>query len=136
MREAIEVICREWATHGDQCFDWDDSTDSPEEREPMREDARRHLAKILAALDRPALSPAGDGLREFARRVLNHQNLGDVDGGDIQDWGLELGLLVKVRVSKPCDENCNCEDFDEFPQDCVRLAPALSSSSPSQETAG
>ena len=48
---AVKVICREWASHGDQPFDWDDPTKSTEdERQVMRDDARRHLRAIDVAL--------------------------------------------------------------------------------------
>ena len=53
---AIEIVCREWARHGDCCFDWDDPNDGPlgtmseEGRTSWREDARQHLEKVCIAL--------------------------------------------------------------------------------------
>mgnify|MGYP001572092811 CR=1 FL=1 len=69
--------------------------------------------------------PGSRPLKEFARRVLDRHDVGDVDGGAIQDWGLELGLLVKVQVTEPCGEECSCAEWDDFPQECIRLAPEL-----------
>ena len=50
---AVKVICREWASHGDQSFDWDDLTKGPEaERLAMWTEARQHLQAISAALQK------------------------------------------------------------------------------------
>lgn len=34
-----------------------------------------------------------------------------------------LGLLVKVPVTEPCGDGCNCAEYGDFQQDCLRLAP-------------
>jgi len=47
--------------------------------------------------------------------------LGDIDGGDLQDKAEALGLLVGVTVTEPCGEGCNCMDWDDFPQTCYRI---------------
>jgi len=69
--------------------------------------------------------PSGpDPVRAFGLRVLeaSRKDMGDVDGGDIQDWALELGVLVQVPVTEPCGENCRCAEYGNFPQECIRLA--------------
>ena len=67
-------------------------------------------------------------LERFALAVLKesrHDGGGDVEGGWLQDKAEELGLLVKVRVTEPCGENCWCASFDDFPQDCLRESDAV-----------
>jgi hypothetical protein len=50
-------------------------------------------------------------------------NPGDnIDGGDAEDKMLELGILHKVLVTESCGEGCWCADWDDFPQECLRLA--------------
>lgn len=57
------------------------------------------------------------------------------DGGDIQEWGVELGLLKAVPVSAPCGEGCVCADYGDFPMDCYRPTVArVSRAVPDQET--
>lgn len=44
-----------------------------------------------------------------------------MDGGDIQDWGVECGLLKAVTVSAPCGEGCVCDAYDgTYPTECYR----------------
>lgn len=43
----------------------------------------------------------------------------DLDGGDVQDEAVRLGLLRQVRATEPCGEVCACFDF---PQTCHRFA--------------
>lgn len=52
---------------------------------------------------------------------------GDLDGGTLQEWLTEAGVLVPVRMEKPCGENfCACAEAGAiFPEDCYRLAPEL-----------
>lgn len=63
-------------------------------------------------------------LLEFARWVIreHRSELGDVDGGSIQEKLIELGILHEVTVTEPCGENCRCSEYwDEFPNQCLRL---------------
>lgn len=62
-------------------------------------------------------------LLKFSRWVIaeHRQECGDLDGASIQEKLEELGLLVAVRVTGPCGEDCRCVEYDEFPQDCLRL---------------
>ena len=68
-----------------------------------------------------------DQYAAFGRWALEqHCNDGepsDVDGDDLQDKAVELGLLVYVPVTEPCGERCWCAEFHgEFPCECLRLA--------------
>lgn len=66
-------------------------------------------------------------LIKFARWAIAEHRMecGDLDGASIQDKLVELGLLVAVRVTEPCGEDCRCVEYDEFPQDCLRLADGV-----------
>jgi len=68
-------------------------------------------------------------LIEFAKWAIGEHRcegeIGDLDGGSIQDKLEELGLLVSVKVDKPCGENCVCQEYGDFPQNCLRLAEGL-----------
>jgi hypothetical protein len=51
------------------------------------------------------------------------ENVGcDLDGGSVQDRAEEIGLLIRVRVTEPCGEDCNCTEYGDFPQMCLRNA--------------
>ena len=48
------------------------------------------------------------------------RDLGDIDGGWLQDKAEGLGLLSSVEVTEPCGDGCKCVEYGEFPQDCLR----------------
>jgi hypothetical protein len=55
----------------------------------------------------------------------SREDWGDIDGGELQDRAVELGILVEVTVTEPCDPDfCQCAEFDDFPQTCLRYAAA------------
>ena len=61
---------------------------------------------------------------EFGRWCLTElwENIGsDLDGDSAQDKAEELGLLHRVHVLKPCSDNCECADYGDFPQECLRI---------------
>lgn len=60
------------------------------------------------------------GLRRFAGKVLlsAREHMGDVDGGDIQGWAVESGLLKEVQATEPCGEHCECASVGDFPLAC------------------
>lgn len=64
----------------------------------------------------------GPDWQGFARAVMeaHRDGFGDVDGGFIQDMGEKFGLLHNVPVTEPCGEECNCAEYGEFPQNCLR----------------
>jgi hypothetical protein len=74
---------------------------------------------------------AANVLARFGLAVLEEAriDLGDVDGGWLQDKALELGALHKVPVTEPCNDPmnelsvCRCAEWDDFPQDCIRDSP-------------
>jgi len=65
----------------------------------------------------------------FARWAIeaHREDSCDLDGGSIQDKLEELGLLERVRVTKPCGEHCACAEYvgDDFPTDCLRLVDGM-----------
>lgn len=50
----------------------------------------------------------------------HRDQLGDLDGCDLQEWATEFGLLHDVHVTEPCSEECRCAEWDDFPQECLR----------------
>jgi len=66
-------------------------------------------------------------LIEFAQWAIceHHSELGDLDGASLQDKLVELGLLVEVHVTEPCGEDCRCAEWDDFPQECLRLVDGV-----------
>ena len=53
-----------------------------------------------------------------------------IDAGDLQAWGLKHGFLVEVEATEPCGDDCACAEWDDFPQPCIRFAPALGTDGP------
>jgi len=47
--------------------------------------------------------PDSAKLKQFAERCFEAAWEGDVDSGDVQEWGIELGLLEQRKVNP--DEN-------------------------------
>jgi hypothetical protein len=63
----------------------------------------------------------------FAGVVLNEwrECPGDIDGGDVQEWLTDAGLLQPTEMSEPCSEECDCAGFGaDFPTDCYRITDA------------
>ncbi len=56
------------------------------------------------------------------RQWMQH-DIGDFDGGDIQDQLEKLGFLHRVHVTEPCGEFCSCAEWDDFPQHCLQHTP-------------
>jgi hypothetical protein len=42
-----------------------------------------------------------------------------------QDKAEELCLLIRVTATEACGENCKCAEYDDFPQECLRLNKEL-----------
>ena len=63
----------------------------------------------------------------FARWAIeeHRSELGDLDGGSIQDKLEDLGLLQRVKVTEPCGEYCTCEEYGPFPAECLRLVDGV-----------
>lgn len=69
-------------------------------------------------------------LREFAKKVLAGylcagEEVGDIDGGDLQDWAEQCGLLKAEQVTEPCGEFCGCADYGDFPMTCYKATDCL-----------
>jgi len=62
-------------------------------------------------------------LRKFVGRVLGEarQYMSDIDGGDVQAWAVECGLLEEWTPTEPCGEQCECAEVADFPTQCYRL---------------
>ena len=79
---------------------------------------------ILAPEEWAEFSAELTKLKAFALWALDGYrdgDIGDIDGGALQDKAEELGLLVAVTVTEPCCDNCNCMSWDDFPQTCYRI---------------
>jgi hypothetical protein len=91
---------------------------------------REAAIAALAAPEGAALaSPNGvddlSKLQRFAAAILGDDEIGDVDGGSIQDFAEACGLLVPTTVSAPCSEECRCAEYGDFPTTCYRQSPGL-----------
>lgn len=53
-----------------------------------------------------------DQLRAFARAVFKDFPESMPDGFDLQDMGIEHGLLVGSTVTSSCGENCQCASYN------------------------
>lgn len=52
----------------------------------------------------------------------SRESFSDLDGGWLQDEAVRLGVLATVQVAEACGEDCTCAEWDDFPQECYRLA--------------
>jgi len=67
-------------------------------------------------------------LKQFGIVVLEEHRQNeccDLDGGFLQDMAEKYGLLERVSVTEPCGENCACQEWDDFPQECLRYPAAI-----------
>ena len=46
----------------------------------------------------------------------------NMDGGDVQDFGVAHRILIPVEVAAPCGDWCACAEYGDFPATCYRLA--------------
>ena len=75
---------------------------------------------VLLAAERDAAS-----LRLFAGKAIQAarvNEIGDWDGGEMQDAMVASGLLDEVTVHAPCGDSCRCAEYDDFPQTCYRVS--------------
>ena len=92
-----------------------------------REDARFERAMHESISDKAKrLTAERDELRKFVGRVLGEarQYMSDIDGGDVQAWAIECGLLEEWTATEPCGEQCECAEVADFPTRCYRLTDA------------
>lgn len=63
-------------------------------------------------------------LLRFAGAILarhrgdDPHDIGDVDGGTIQELAVKHGLFESRRVAAPCGDCCVCAEVGDFPRDC------------------
>lgn len=98
-----------------------------------------HAPEDIAALlkECEALRTALRPRQTFFQKCWDAARQGySMDGGEIQDWGEELGLLVRVEATEPCGEGCVCAEYtNDFPTDCYRPAPMPDVGAPRGEQA-
>jgi hypothetical protein len=87
------------------------------------------VAAAGAAPASPAVreaAPTRTQLLDFARKVVECGLEGnDADGGDIQEWAVQAGLLIPTTVTEECNpDNCSCAEGG-FPTTCYRYCAAL-----------
>lgn len=81
-------------------------------------DNKLHAAEAIASAAR-ALATFGLACLDEARKEL-----GDLDGGWVQDTAEKLGVLTPHEVTEPCDpEHCVCAEYG-FPTTCYRDSEA------------
>ena len=80
-----------------------------------------NIAAILAHVE--AQEAEIKRLRKFVGCVLGEarQYMSDIDGGDVQAWAVECGLLEEWTATEPCGEQCECAEVADFPTRCYRL---------------
>ena len=76
------------------------------------------LAERIALLEIDAIYR----LAKFGRLVLDEHRseLGDLDGGWLQDQAEACGVLVRVLVTERCGDGCRCVEYGDFPMECLR----------------
>jgi len=91
------------------------------------DDAVRELREVRTEFvaELTHLRAERDTLRRFcgvALQATRVHEIGDWDGGDLQDAMLSCGLIAEVQATEPCGEACRCAEYDDFPQTCYRVS--------------
>jgi hypothetical protein len=74
----------------------------------------------------PSLTPE-QRVTEFVQWVLD-QHTGTIEGCDIEEKAVELGLMTVTEATESCGEGCVCTEYG-FPATCYRpSAPSLGGS--------
>lgn len=97
---------------------WDDFKAQPQGTYDTLPDA---VAAFVTAALAAAPGLAGEeveNLREFAAWTMA-AHLETLEGCDIEDKAVELGLMDRVEAKEPCGEGCQCADYG-FPSTCYR----------------
>jgi hypothetical protein len=78
----------------------------------------------IPKITRPSPPPgtALQALAKFGAAVIEEARgeLGDLDGGWLQDKAVECGVLEPVTALAPCGDECRCAEYDDFPQECFQ----------------
>ena len=85
--------------------------------------------ETLRALKAGTMVAIPIGFARFLKSVMEsakEHGGADVDGGWIQDYATDVGILVAVPVTEPCGEgeNCVCAEYG-FPAECYRYSLAF-----------
>lgn len=88
------------------------------------------FARLLAAAEQQQQMEAElVSLLAFSGEILRRHrgddphDIGDVDGGTIQDAAVKFGLLESREVKEPCGVSCVCAEVGEFPRRCYFYSP-------------
>lgn len=78
--------------------------------------------ELIARLEQ--LQAEVERLRLFSGRILNasREHMTDVDGGDVEAFALETGLMEPFRATESCGDWCGCAG--NFPATCYRYTDA------------
>ena len=70
---------------------------------------------------------AESDLIRFACMTLgaHREECTDLDGAFLQETAEACGLLERIPVIEPCGEFCFCAEWDNFPQECLRIKPEV-----------
>lgn len=69
------------------------------------------------------MSTGGPDWEAFGRAILAERD--GWDGFDLQDLGVEHGVLIAISVTEPCGDGCVCAEYaDEWPTTCYRVPEA------------
>lgn len=120
-RQAIIHLAHDALVFADQI-----NTDWPAEKQltHLREQialARKHLESEPDDAMKQ-VQAQNEAFKAFTDAMLDISWQGDdVDGSDIQDFALKLGLLKEVVKTERCsDERCICAEVTDFPATCNR----------------
>lgn len=83
---------------------------------PIPEDVRQAALACVLEQHHRLLRFAGEILARH--RGDDPHDIGDVDGGTIQEMAVKHGLLEARRVTAPCGDCCVCAEEGDFPREC------------------
>ena len=63
--------------------------------------------------------PDWEGFGKWATEHWQEWNAG-IDSEELNDALIEHRLLVPIKVTQPCQEDCVCEETDNIPGTCYR----------------
>ncbi len=70
-----------------------------------------------------------DAAWQFVAKVFDAYNDsgwgGDIDGSDVQEWGEQCGLLVRVEIPEDADSSERCGNCPGDCDHCYRYSPQL-----------
>lgn len=107
--------------HDSECYGaWLNLNAAGAKAELVKSNATKSLANLPAEAEKLLR------VMKFGLAVLEESrtDLGDIDGGWIQDKAESLGLLERVTVTEPCGEECRCAEYGDFPHECLRYSQA------------